>query len=138
MKINTKNLKKLGFWKEYTSNPEDESILNAKFDIENLYKKRILEYLNSGIEILLTRGAKRCKLDEKIFAPHGKIYFDGYWIWSEGLIYYFEKHGLKLPSDFLNFLENNNYSIQIKKENLNEDSLELMSNLAYSLIESDW
>lgn len=134
MEIEGTKIEKIGFWKEYTLYPDDNSVHDLVFNEKQPNKKEILEYLDSGVRVLLTRGVNECKLHGNIFAPYGKVFFDGKWLWSEGFVYYFKKYNLEIPQRFLEHIEKNNFTIPIKKEDMSEALFEKISALASSLI----
>ena len=91
----------IGFWEEYTKNSRCPSIHKYQTAIGNDLSKGYLDYLKHGIAFMGVRTAINCVLDHNnIITPHGMIYTDGKWIWSDAFIYYVENYNFSIPNDF--------------------------------------
>lgn len=91
----------IGLIKEY-----DQKNAKSYFDYQKncLYdhKVQILNYLRSGICFAVTMKVVQSLIpNDKNIIGGISYYTDGYWIWPNYMVYYFEKESIELPKDFI-------------------------------------
>lgn len=105
----------------------DEHLKNALPFDEN-----VLKYLKSGYKLSGYRGFDRDLLNsEKIVFGTYSQYTDGYWVWHEYIIYYYENYNISLPGNFLETVKKNNFFIpefsDLQKDELSRQLKEILS-----------
>jgi hypothetical protein len=93
----------LGFWEtpENQTLPNPADLVDAGWDeSERLW---VADYLVHGQVAGSWMGASRCRLCSR--ANGSRDLTDGYYLWPEGLAHYALDHGVKLPVEFLDHIE---------------------------------
>ena len=101
-------MKEVGFWNNLRNDyPEYPMPLENK---ANYNVERMFDYLSNGALAGGYRGTSYCRICRD--RNGSKEYIDGFFLWPEGLAHYVKEHQIELPSDFVNHVESNGYSIK--------------------------
>ncbi|MEZ4886494.1 MAG: hypothetical protein R3E32_17285 [Chitinophagales bacterium] len=118
----------LGFWKEFYFRGDnlpsifENGVLTKKGEQDEKIHPKIIAYLKSGIWLFKARSLFICLLTEEVIGtPY--TYTDGKWYWTTEYIYYLENYNLSIPTDFLEWIELNNYEIP-KEEDFEKERIE--------------
>lgn len=99
----------LGVWKEYLEDGDNPSIYSENFDLGE-FDPNIVNYLKQGILLSSIRdGDLVCRLRGNYEFRIHDFFTDGAYIWTRGLIDYYEKMGIILPDDFIEHIKSNKY-----------------------------
>ena len=102
-------MKILGVWKEYLPDGDNPSIHSEEFDLGQVALD-VVKYLKQGILLSSLRdGFLVCRLRENYEFTIHDFFTDGEYIWTSGLIDYYEKMGIILPKDFIEHIKSNKY-----------------------------
>ena len=105
-------LKRTGYYKEMPhaegTDPSLKDYINKK--IRN--KKKICNYLRSGITLVACGGV----VEDVLFPENGVVgppdaMTDGKWLWPGDLAYYVERYNLQLDSGFVEHMEKQNWIV---------------------------
>jgi hypothetical protein len=101
--IENKELNLIGYWKEYgEDNYIDPALLiDEGWEIDN--REKIINYLNSGKFKTGYFGWSNCRICK--CRNGGTELTDGVWYWPVGLAHYVEKHNVKLPDEFIEYMK---------------------------------
>lgn len=106
-------LKRYGFFKELKHGDINGiSLKDVIYENAALNEKEQVGYLKSGIILIACTGIVRDVLDaanDIIGSPH--ILTDGVWAWPADLPYYVEKYHVKIPDDFVKYMESSCWTI---------------------------
>jgi hypothetical protein len=78
-------------------------------------KEMVIKYLQEGKKINYYRGFSSCRLCGEILGACEKT--DGVWCWPDKIEHYVEKHDVKLPTEFLDYMIENEFKIIENKNN---------------------
>jgi len=82
-------------------------------------KDKVIKYLQEGKIVNQYRGYSGCRLCKQTLGTCEKT--DGIWCWPDKMEHYIEKHDVKLPSVFLEYLEEKEFEIgEIEVERIEE------------------
>jgi hypothetical protein len=107
-------LKSVGFYKELRHPEEsDVSIKGIISDQALKNESKIVSYLEQGDEITFLMGPcfDVLKDKEEVINHSSSIRSDGVWRWPSELSYYVKNYHIKLPTEFLNYLDSIDYQI---------------------------
>lgn len=93
-------LRLIGYWIRSLADDEFPPPQELVTEWDMNLQRRVVEYLNSGTELLHFRGLTwcRCFCDK----PMGsRELTDGKWVWPEDLSHYIEDHNVRLPEQFV-------------------------------------
>ena len=123
------NLITIGYYKEMPhGNQTDPSIKDFVGKEDKALAAKISSYLSSGISLAVTPGIVNDVIDpDKGIAGSPTAYTDGTWVWPGDLAYYVMNYRLKLPDEFTKTMQENNWTIPIKLEDIVFDSLTINS-----------
>ena len=116
------NFKFIGFWQEYTQNPNHPLFANINIGVDDANKSIFLHYLNNYCKFLFgyrRLGINLLNTQDEISAY--SFYSDGVWVWSSALIYYLDKHNIALPIEFTSHILANIDDEQIVSEIMNKE-----------------
>jgi len=124
-KVTFMNLITIGYYNEMPhGNPTDPSIKDCIGKEDRSLVSKISAYLSSGIPLAVAPGIVNDVIDpDKGIAGTPTAYTDGTWVWPGDLAYYVTNYRLKLPDEFTGTMQNNNWTIPIKLEDIDFDSL---------------
>lgn len=108
-------LKKVGFFRELPHGMPDAPLVATLIsEAAQNNEGKIIEYLNNGILFIATTGFVEDVLmpGRFICCPH--ILTDGIWAWPADFAYYVEKYHVKLPIEFVECMQKNNWSVPDK------------------------
>lgn len=108
-------MNKIGFYREYTRDLADISVLSLKDGDKQDISDQVLNYLKNGYFVEGQRESFTCPLTGRVIIPN-IIYTDGVWIWTTGLIFYVENFNIALPDEFLNHMHINKYKNPPKEQ----------------------
>ncbi len=119
------NLTTQGYYKEMPhgepTNPSIKEFI-GKEDVSMVDK--IYSYLTSGVPLAATPGIVNDVINpDKGIAGSPSAFTDGTWIWPGDLAYYVKNYRLKLSDEFIKTMVDNDWSIPIKLEDIDFDSL---------------
>ena len=119
------NIKTQGYFKEMphgTSTCPSIKDYIGKED-RNMVEK-ICTYLSSGVAIAETPGIVNNVINpEKGVAGSPTALTDGTWVWPGDLAYYVKNYRLKLADEFIKTMQDNNWTIHLKLDDINFDTL---------------
>jgi hypothetical protein len=96
-------MKILGFILEHSESSFSKKFDDYSFNIQNPYKKEILEYLRKGKTVAVSMNIIESLIDGEIIG--GSAYqSSGDWIWPSYLAYYLEKIDIEIIDDFTQFV----------------------------------
>ncbi|MWP62727.1 hypothetical protein [Gilliamella sp. Pas-s25] len=109
-----KILKKVGFFRElYYGNADGESIFKFVHKGANYNIDKVSNYLKKGVVLMISP-----QITEDILSDERKkigtlcIQTDGIWAWPSDLTYYTLNYNILLPSEFIEYMANNNWIIK--------------------------
>lgn len=100
----------LGFWgtPENQTLPNPADLVDAAWDeAERLW---VSDYLDHGQVAGSWMGASRCRLCSR--SNGSRDLTDGYYLWPEGLGHYVLDHGVRLPAEFLDHIEQRSQDLE--------------------------
>ncbi len=120
-------LKSVGYFKEMPHG------VNSKDSIYDYIKKektsdikKICAYLDAGIELIVSPGVVEDVINpERGTAGVTSTYTDGVWLWPGDLSYYVRNYKLKLPEEFIKTMQQNDWKVRIKIEDLDFSDIEV-------------
>lgn len=119
------NIISIGYYSEMPdSKTTDPSIKDfiGKEDVALVDK--ICKYLTSGVTLAVSPGIATDIINpEKGSIGTLATLTDGTWMWPGDLAYYVQNYKLKLPEEFVQTMERNNWIIPVKEEDIDIDSL---------------
>ena len=119
------NIISTGYFKEMPHGKDNSPSIKEVIGKEQKeYIDKIYEYLSSGI-ILVTSPGVATDVIKPDVGEIGTIsaMTDGIWLWPSDLAYYVKKYGVKLPEEFIETMRNNNWSINLKLDDIDFDTL---------------
>ena len=121
------NIKSQGYFKEMPhGNSTGPSIKDYIGKEERNKIDKICTYLSSGIVIAETPGVVNDVIDpDKGVAGTPTALTDGTWVWPGDLAYYVKNYRLKLADEFIITMQENNWTIPIKIEDIDFDTLKI-------------
>lgn len=100
----------VGFWSQDLK--DDEFIHPSKIvgqDWSPQLKQRIIDYLKGGTKCVNYMGPSFCRI---CGCRNGfSDCTDGKWVWPEGLSHYIAEHNVRLPLQFVEYMQENNFEI---------------------------
>ncbi len=119
-------LTSVGFYKEMPHGGDSKlSIL----DFVNKTKgstDKIVRYLNDGKALIISPGLVDDVIDSsKGTAGTPTVYTDGKWIWPGDLAYYVKNYHLGLPQEFLDYMQEKNWTIDFSLDDIDFDSVKI-------------
>lgn len=120
-------LKSVGYFKEM---PHGVNSKDSIYDYINKEKasdiKKICAYLDGGIELIVSPGVVEDVINpERGTAGVTSTYTDGVWLWPGDLSYYVRNYKLKLPEEFIKTMQQNDWKVRIKIEDLDFSNIEV-------------
>lgn len=111
-------LKLIGFFKELNYGLDDiESINNYITNISAENKDEIVSYLKHGNLMVCSPGVTKDVINEVNGVIGGRgIVTDGVWAWPKELSYYVEEYNIKLPKEFIDYINENRWKIPLISE----------------------
>ncbi|GAA2788193.1 hypothetical protein RMN57_36955 [Kitasatospora sp. CM 4170] len=109
-------LRLLGFWgpSENRTLPNPVDLVDPVWDeAERLW---VADYLDHGQVAASWMGSSRCRLCTRLNGSRDLT--DGYYLWPEGLAHYVLDHGVRLPAEFIDHIEQRSQAL----ENLERDA----------------
>ena len=120
-------LKTVGYYKEMVQGRETDPSIYDFINKENAdIIKNICNYLNQGIAFIVSPGT----VSDVIHPENGTVgisssYTDGVWLWPGDLAYYVKKYSLKLPEEFVDTMQKNNWKVSYKLCEEDSDIIEI-------------
>jgi hypothetical protein len=112
-------MKEVGFWNNWRNEyPEYPMPVENK---ANYNVERMFDYLSNGVLAGGYRGTSHCRICR--VRAGSKEYIDGFFLWPEGLPHYIKEHQIELPSDFVNHVESNGYSIKNTIDSIKDERI---------------
>lgn len=113
-------LKTIGFYKEMAQGREkDQSIFESIHKEKACNIEKICDYLNQGIAFIISPGSLQDVIQpENGISGVATSYTDGEWLWPGDLSYYVRKYALKLPEEFVETMQKNEWKVSFE---LNEE-----------------
>ena len=105
-----------------------ESIKDYISSDELSNKNEMMAYLDSGICLAYSCGYSNDILNpEKRIGIVPDILTDGRYLWHRNIIYYVDKYNLRLPKEFLDYAESQQWKVGITEEYIDkQDDLKIM------------
>lgn len=109
-----KTLKMIGYWQEpgeIGELPHPRSFIDSTWEVD--LRKKIVDYLRSGIKFRGSWGYSKCRFDDgRPDVEMGSMELtDGVYAWPEGLSVYVERYNIILPQDFVNHMKAQDFKI---------------------------
>ena len=120
-------LKRQGFFKEIKNSKETDPSMKKYINKKISNKKKICKYLSEGI-VLAACG----EVVSDVLNPENGVIgtsdavTDGSWLWPGDLVYYVENYNLELPQEFVDSMEENDWAIPIKKNEIELEEIEVV------------
>ena len=94
----------VGYWTEYK---DANKFINPNILIDEHWhtkdKDKIIKYLDGGNVCARYLGWSDCRICK---SENGSLDLtDGKWIWPEGLSHYVKEHNVRLPEEFINYMD---------------------------------
>ncbi|CAM1367861.1 hypothetical protein [Tenacibaculum xiamenense] len=80
--------------------------------LEANYKSEILRYFNKSYRGAIVLMKEKCVVCNESIREYGNTSTDGFWSWNTNLTHYVEKHNLKLPEVFEQYLYKQEFRIK--------------------------
>ena len=121
------NIKTQGYFKEMPhGNSACPSIKEYINKGDRTLIEKICNYLSSGVAIAATPGIVNDVIDpDKGVAGSPTALTDGTWVWPGDLAYYVKNYRLKIADEFIKTMQDNNWTIQLKLEDIDFDTLSI-------------
>jgi hypothetical protein len=106
-------LKLVGYWySEWEPHlPRPQPLQKPEWDGQE--REKVVAYLKAGHHYFSDMGYSNCRFScgirEKLMGS--RTYYDGKWVWPEGLAHYVEAHSVCLPEAFLDTMRSNGWVI---------------------------
>ena len=90
---------------DYLDCPDVKGFIDPTWDKDE--RKMVMDYLKEGMEQHRWCGYSTCRICGK--HDNGDACLtDGTWVWPNGLVHYLEKHDVRLPNEFVEWVKKNN------------------------------
>lgn len=121
-------LLRTGFYREMPHGEKENPSIREYIEstIEDNLKEKICGYLNSGLVLMACGGTVNDVISEDIITIGcPDILTDGKWVWPGDLAYYVEYYDIGLNPEFVSYMKQKEYKIDISLEDIDFDNLEI-------------